>query len=120
MSHRPLSTLVAATLIAGAILTVAIAPAIASPAESGPAVAVHYADLDLSRGEGIATLYRRLGDAAAEVCGPPTWTGTHIVSQEYKDCVSDAVHRAVLHVHDSALTAYHRSKTVPRAFIPGA
>ncbi len=119
MTHLRLPSLIATALIAALTLAAAVAPAAASPADSGPSVVVHYGDLDRSSAEGIATLYRRLGDAAADVCGPPTRTGTHLVSQEYKDCVSDAVHRAVLHIHENALTAYHRSRTVPRAFAPG-
>ena len=56
------------TLCAGVCLVAAAGPADAAPAASARTATVRYADLDLSRPAGRATLDRRIATAAQTVC----------------------------------------------------
>jgi len=82
----------------------------AAPPQTGPAVVVHFADLDLSRGEGATVLYQRLQGAAETVCAPldDRELARHM---RFKACVQSAISTAVAKVDQPALTAYHENKT---------
>ena len=100
---------VAATLSAA---TVAGVPQLAhaGPASDVASLTVHFDDLNLSSEAGVSALYRRIQNAARTVCGPPSFTGTRIVSQDWKDCVSASVRQAILSVNKPLLTAYYASR----------
>ncbi len=60
-----LATILCVTLTGPAFAVIRTSPHQQSPAES---VTVSYADLDISRAEGLATLHQRLKMAAKRVC----------------------------------------------------
>ena len=83
--------------------------AYAGPALDRPQVVVHFADLDLSRSQGAAVLYRRLKAAAETVCAPldDRELGRHL---RFKACAQSALSRAVAEVDRPALTEYYRAR----------
>jgi UrcA family protein len=79
-----------------------------------PTLTVKYADLDLSRTEGAATLYGRISHAARTVCAPLDFVQTAApmgMGDAYKNCFSNAVSGAVSKIHSPVLSAYVASKT---------
>jgi UrcA family protein len=72
-----------------------------------PQVRVAIADVNLSNPQGIATVYTRLHQAAAEVCGhEPQFRelGQHAA---WSKCVETALDEAVVQVHSIGLAALH-------------
>lgn len=71
-------------------------------------------DLNLSRQEGIETLYQRLKQAAGNVCGPETSHGVGprivplSVKKQYRECVDKALDEAVRSINNESLTKLHR------------
>jgi UrcA family protein len=110
------------SLIAAAGITVALLSGVASLAHAdvdGIAASrtVRYDDLNLSTQAGVQSLYRRIQNAARDVCGPEDVPGTRLTSRAWKDCVSGSIRQAVLSVNKPALTAYYavRLRDVPFA-----
>jgi UrcA family protein len=66
---------------------------------------VRFPDLDLSRIEGVAKLYRRIAHAARDVCDPldTQWHPT-----EYRTCVDTAIADAVATLNRPLLSQYHQ------------
>ena len=98
----------------GALLTLltlfVVDSAVASvPPVEAPTVTVQYRDLNLSAPEGVASLYQRIRNAAAEVCKPVE--GPQLVNRlfwrEWNDCFDHAIAGAVQTVHNEKLSAYH-------------
>ena len=77
----------------------------------GDQATVHFEDLNVDRPAGAAVLYRRIKWAAERVCGEPKVTGSFMISKYWRNCVAEAIDRAVLAVDRPALTAYHRVHT---------
>ena len=69
---------------------------------------VSYADLNLDKQAGAAKMYQRLRGAARRVCAP--LEGRHGVEMQLRECVDEAVARAVAQIDRPALTSLHRSK----------
>ncbi len=94
--------------VLAAFAAIAAAPIAATHAE-GSAVprseTVHYGDLDLNNQEGAVTLYRRLHNAAADVCSDPA-ADKYSSVPHYQRCVAHAVGDAVASVDQPALTTY--------------
>ncbi len=82
----------------------------AAPPQIAPSVVVHFADLDLSRGEGVTVLYQRLKGAAETVCAPldDRDLARHM---RFTACMHSAISTAVAKVDQPALTAYFEAKT---------
>jgi len=81
----------------------------AAPSQDAPSVIVHFADLDLTHGDGVAVLYRRLKGAAETVCA--LQGGRDLRSQmRFKMCWQSALGAAVNKVDRPALTAYYRAQ----------
>jgi len=76
-------------------------------------VVVHFADLDLTKAEGAATIYRRLQDAAEVVCGRREYRNFARTAAVEK-CRQSAVAKAVVSVDRPALTEYYRARTAAR------
>jgi UrcA family protein len=93
----------------GLVLTISAAlcgPASAAPDTLIPREKVSYADLNLSRPEGAARLYRRIERAAAKVC--VTFDGGHLSNRpRRRSCIEQAVARAVAAVGVPALTDHY-------------
>ena len=95
-----------------AALTVLPSLVAMEPASAGvsggdaPSVTVRYGDLDLTSQEGVASLYRRIGKAAAVVCS--ALDGRDPMRETlWHDCYNHAVANAVHTVHNETLSAYH-------------
>jgi UrcA family protein len=86
----------------------------ATPPQDVPSVVVHFTDLDLSRSEGAAVLYRRLKGAAERVCAP---LDDRSVARQmrYEACVQEAISTAVAKVNQPTLNADYEAKTHRRS-----
>jgi UrcA family protein len=71
---------------------------------------VRFPDLDLSKVNGAAALYRRLRQAAAIVCSPLESASLQMATQ-YRACVDQAIDGAVASVGSPMLSQYHESHT---------
>jgi UrcA family protein len=70
---------------------------------------VSYADLNLNQPEGVATLYKRIHAAAANVCSPLDSRDMSL-SSKVQPCIADATSRAIKSVNNPALTAYESAR----------
>jgi UrcA family protein len=72
-------------------------------------VVVRYADLNLSSQAGIASLHKRIRNAAESVCSP---LETRILGlrQAYATCVEGALTDGIAAVGNPSLTQYHANK----------
>jgi UrcA family protein len=70
---------------------------------------VSFRDLNLNSPEGVAVLYRRINNAAYEVCGDPD--RFDLSELKLQICVKDAVSRAVAQVNSAMLTNLYQAKT---------
>jgi UrcA family protein len=100
-----------ATVLCGVIAS-SFAALPAAEAESFDAlqVKVAFGDLDVSRPEGAAVLYRRIKAAAETVCSPYWATGFAARANTY-DCVRSAIAEAVTAVDQPALSQVYGAKT---------
>jgi UrcA family protein len=105
MANRPLGRVfgligafVGANLFFGNVL--------AADVDIPPRQVVRFADLNLDRPEGVATLYARLRIAATKVCddGEPDW----VVRRLSNACALHATERAIADINLPALTSYHQ------------
>lgn len=76
---------------------------------------VRFADLNLGSEAGLQALYRRLENAADNVCGPESVLGSRAVSAEWRACVASAVRAAVLSIDRPNVTAYYAAYVRHRA-----
>lgn len=84
--------------------------AAAGPGDEPAKRTVHFADLDLSHGAGVAVLYTRIQSAAREVCGPANaWELKAMMITRH--CVQQSIARAVAEVNAPMLTSYYLQKT---------
>jgi UrcA family protein len=73
---------------------------------------VQFGDLNLSSQQGIAALYKRIHNAAEQVCGASTEDKVFPeVAASVHKCVAETETRAVLDVNNGALQAYYSKKT---------
>jgi UrcA family protein len=98
------------TMILTFALTVGAQTALAADLidDSTRHVEVHFADLDLSRVEGAASLYKRLRLAAETVCRDDSKDLARVTRT--KACMSDAMSTAVAQINRPILSAYYRAK----------
>jgi len=75
-----------------------------------PSEAVQIYASELASGAGIVRVHDRLESAARDVCHDldARDLGRHM---RYRQCVAEALERAVRTIHDPRLTAYHQAKT---------
>jgi UrcA family protein len=73
---------------------------------------VKFGDLNLNSQEGIAALYKRIHNAAEQVCGASTAdTIFPEVAASLHKCIAETETRAVRDVNNGALQAYYSKKT---------
>jgi UrcA family protein len=91
-------------VLAVSLLAGSLGVAHAAPAQDAPQVVVSYGDLDLSSGEGVRELYKRISAAAREVCPYPDARelGLAMVNRSCRDA---AISRAVREVKSPQLVA---------------
>jgi UrcA family protein len=70
---------------------------------------VVYTDLDLSKPGDVQALYARVQEAAVAVCEPESRERTTLPSDWQKQCVRQAIERAVQGIYDKRLTAVHNA-----------
>lgn len=105
--YRFTTTMMIVALSLGSQLTHAASP------QDVHFIDVHFADLDLTRSEGVAVLYQRLEAAAKSVCA--SLDARDLTSQaHFKGCVESAIDSAVAKVDRPALTAYYKARTNDR------
>jgi UrcA family protein len=75
-----------------------------------PAVIVSFSDLDLSKPAGTRVLYKRITNAARQVCQPLARRDLSLMPL-WRDCYAEAVARAVAAINRPNLTALQRSRT---------
>ncbi|MFO7277378.1 MAG: UrcA family protein [Pseudomonadota bacterium] len=83
---------------------------VGAPQPEAVQVVVDYTDLDLSKPEGAATLYRRIKAAARTACGPNPDPHRLHERRLFEQCFEQAVAKAVEKVDRATLTALHRSR----------
>lgn len=69
---------------------------------------VHYSSDALATDSGTRALYRRLAQAADEVC--PSASNTRLVSEPVLKCRQEALSAAVSKIHNQRLAALHASR----------
>ncbi len=78
---------------------------------------ITFSDLDLSREEGIETLYQRLKSGASKVCGTKNThvTGSRVESSKtkngFKRCYAKALNSAVQSINNTRLTDIHSNNS---------
>ncbi len=114
--HRKLVAALAGTAAALLATTALAAPA---PAHAGTAalvtqtVKIDYSDLDLESPKAVDRLYARLRSAAKRVCGESDVR--HLQGNRLqRDCMRQAMDRAVAQVGHAALTAKHAERKPAR------
>ena len=91
--------------LVGSSLALAADPVVTVKTET-----VRYDDIRLISAVGAAVLYGRLQSAAERACGGPLETVPLVQRQRFKQCVDDAVAKAVTDVNNPMLTWYQDSK----------
>jgi UrcA family protein len=86
-----------------------------APAQQTHTLRLNASDLDLNKSADVATLYRRIKNAAQQACGTDVVTGSHLGSQSKKQCMSEAVDTAVSQINNPSLSAYHKQETTKGA-----
>lgn len=107
MNFRRITGRVAAATLSAAAFAAVPLLAHAGPASDVASEIVRFDDLNITSEAGLATLYRRIQNAARTVCGPPSFAGTRVVSQDWKDCVSASVRNAIRSINMPQLTSYY-------------
>jgi UrcA family protein len=107
-----MKTAMQCTLLAMLLSSLSAVAATIVPDGDVPARRVNFADLDLTRSEGAAVLYARIGAAAREVCLPATTWVPQLLFRAYR-CREEAIARAVADVNAPVLTSYYLAKVKP-------
>lgn len=104
-------------LAAVAALTVSGLASATAPANKNsdvPSVVVKYSEPTLVTATGVKNLHSRLRFAAQSVCS--VLDGRVLgLREQYDQCVRDALAQSVASVANDNLTAYHRTRSLPRA-----
>ena len=86
-------------------LSLAGAAGAATPLADAPALVVQYSDATLATDSGVRVLYRRLAQAAEQVC-PSVPSNAHI-NEKIVKCREEALTAAVNKIHNQRLAALH-------------
>ena len=98
-----------AAVAAVCLASVAVAAQANQAANDVPARTVHYSDLNLNTEAGVATLYRRIRNAAEQVCGD---VGSRQLEQAAaaRACVRQAIFSSVQSVNNPQLTNEYNAR----------
>lgn len=107
--HLNMKTAIPCTLLAMLLSSLSAAAAAVEFDEDAMRI-VRFADLDLTRGAGVAELYARIKSAAGEVCQPINAREVESVLRSQR-CTQQAIARGVAAVNAPALTSYYLAKT---------
>lgn len=100
-------------MFASLFATVAIAIASVGPANAEPiyqtySVKVSYADLDLTRVEGVETMSRRINRAVDKVCGRPAEAKSQAARRVIQACRAQSLAQAIAAIDAPLLTARYQ------------
>jgi len=112
-TKRPSSRLLGlyATTIVCAVASSLTAVCAAADSSDFPSVVVKFADLNLSNPEGVTALYRRIHNAARDVCKSyDIRSGSYTLAGSGDPCVRKAIQDAVNKVGHPALLALYNAK----------
>jgi UrcA family protein len=99
--------------VAAALLTYSFAPAQAAEWPEQKSVEVRVGDLDLSKAEGVHTLFIRVRGAAREACNGIDSSGSLAYGMMYRACVRDAIDNAVATLNNPGFAAYVAQRRAP-------
>ena len=107
-SHRTIVTIAALLLFPGLFIAER-----ATAVEVPPSVTVRYQDLNLNTAEGVATLYKRIHNAAIQVCKPVEGPQlvNHVFWNTWNACFNRAITNAVGAINNDKLSAYYLQRT---------
>jgi UrcA family protein len=108
-SDRTVFRVVALALFAVLMVSPLESVQAAANRDEAPSVTLQYRGADLDSPEGVATLYRRIRAAASSVCGAYDRALLE-EKQQWRQCVDEAVARAVASVNSESLNSYYWSK----------
>ena len=111
---KNLTTLAAMTVAACGLCTSVWADTILEPRS----ITVHFEDLDINSTPGVATLYKRIGAAAASVCHDLATSRSLVYLGRYHTCVHGAVSVAVTRINRPAVTEYAAARGIVPADMP--
>jgi UrcA family protein len=97
-------------LLLSSLATIASAHAFADNSVTVQTEIVKYDDVRLISAVGAAVLYGRIRNAAEKACGAPQNKKPIEQEARFRQCVDDAVAKAVVQVNEPVLTWYHDSK----------
>jgi UrcA family protein len=106
--------------VLAAFLAVVTSPIVATHAasqDSPRSETVRYGDLDPDSAQGAVALFRRLHNAAADVCSEPSEARAYDAVPRYVRCVDHAMSDAVSAVDRPAVTAYAQAHGVHGAVV---
>lgn len=110
--HNPKAMRIAQVLCAALCLTGFASGVYATdPTDGNPTREVSFAGLNLTKPADVERLYRRIAGAAAQVCEPVGGEAMLARKLRAKQCVAEAIARAIGDVNAPALTRYYAMKT---------
>lgn len=74
-----------------------------------PSVVIHYYPQSLDTDGGARALYRRIVNAAAEVCPAPA--GSHFINGDVRRCREQSIARAILTINNPRLAAVYAASS---------
>jgi UrcA family protein len=107
-----MKTTLCGTLLGVLILSVSTLAAARLPEDTAPTRIVSFRDLDLTRIDGVTMLYRRIRQAARQVC-TPSQTPDLAYAELMQRCEENAIAQAVADVNSPLLTSYHQERARP-------
>ncbi len=110
LTSKLITRLFGTALIAGAAL---VGQTFAANQGDAPrSMVVKFADLNLDTPEGVAALYRRIHNAAKQVCEESTQDKAFLeVALAERKCIAASEAHAIDDTHNVALAAYYSKKT---------
>ena len=91
------------------VVALAVSGIAAAGSPDSHSVVVRYGDLNLNSQAGVASLHKRIRNAAESVCSELD-NRVLVLRDLYHQCVSEAVSNGVTQIANPNLTNFHRSK----------
>jgi UrcA family protein len=91
------------------VVALAVSGIAAAGSPDSRSVVVRYGDLNLHSQAGVASLHKRIRNAAESVCSELD-NRVLVLRGLYEQCVNEAVSNGVAHVANPNLTNFHRNK----------
>jgi UrcA family protein len=108
MTHASIRSMALASGLVTLLSVCSVGVQTARADESAPQVKVSYADLNLSSMQGAEALYRRIKNAAGEVCYPREEKNLALMATR-RACIHTAMSDAVTHVGSPTLMAVYNT-----------